>query len=416
VSADPDAAWWLRCTACGETFAWQQLVRGCPACRAAPVAAVLETVFAPDRAPAPLKRRAGRGLARYRDLLPGLADPYWITIGEGGTPLLRSRRIGPRLDLGRLYFKLEGANPTGSFKDRYVCVSVNLARRFGCRRIAVSSTGNLGVAVAAYGAAAGLGALFICLEDTPPAVLARARLHGATLLATSPEDRQALFEIVAERPGCFPIGLFLRRPVQNPYGVEGYKSLAYELIEDLGAAPAAVVFPCARGNGLFGAWKGFVEALRWGWAERVPQMVGCQPQGANSLELSLAAGAEEALELPPIKSLAFSAAETVASDQALLAIRQSAGAAFSASEAEIREAVLELAREGLAVEPSAALPVACLPKLIEAELVDRSAPIVCVLTAQAANAPDAIPVERPAPEILPAERARVHAFLDRHGF
>ena len=176
------------------------------------------------------------------------------------------------------------------------------------------------------------------------------------------------------------------------------------------------MFPCARGNGLFGAWKGFVEALRWGWAERVPQMVGCQPQGANSLELSLAAGAEAALELPRIRSLAFSAAETVASDQALLAIRQSAGAAFSASEAEIRDAVLDLAGEGLAVEPSAALPVACLPKLIEAELVDRSAPIVCVLTAQGANAPDALPVERPAPEILPAERARVHAFLDRHGF
>ena len=416
MSGDQDSAWWLRCTACGDTLAWQPLVRGCPACRAEPVAAVLEAVYAPAAEPAALEDRVGRGLARYRDLLPGLADPNWTTLGEGGTPLLLSRRIGPRLGLVRLYFKLEGANPTGSCKDRYVAASVNQARRFGYRRLAVASTGNLGLSVAAYGAAAGLATLLIAVEDTPAAVLARAQLHGATVLAATPEDRNALLEIAAARPGCFPIGLFLRRPVQNPFGVEGYKSLAYELIEGLGDAPAAVLFPCARGHVLFGTWKGFVEALRWGWAERVPQMVGCQPVGANSLELSLAAEAVEALELPPIESLAASAAAPVASDQALLAIRQSAGAAFAASEDEIRDAVLALGREGLAVEPSAALPVACLPKLIEAELVDRSAPIVCVLTARRADAPDRVPVAATAPEVLPADPARVRAFLDRHGF
>jgi threonine synthase len=188
------------------------------------------------------------------------------------------------------------------------------------------------------------------------------------------------------------------------------------LVAGFGDAPAAVLFPCARGVALFGTWKGFVEALRWGWAERVPQMVGCQPVGANSLELSLAAEAVEALELPPIESIAAAAAASVASDQALLAIRQSAGAAFAASEDEIRAAVLALGHEGLAVDPAAALPVACLPKLIEAELVDRSAPIVCVLTAQVAAKEHAIPFAAPAPEVLPADRARVRGFLDAHGF
>jgi threonine synthase len=308
MSGDPDSAWWLRCTACGDTLAWQPLLRGCPACRAEPVPAVLEAVLAPDAEPAPPEERGGRGLARYRDLLPGLADPNWVTLGEGGTPLLLSRRIGPRLGLVRLFFKLEGANPTGSCKDRYVATSINQARRFGYRRIAVASTGNLGLSVAAYGAAAGLPTLFIAPKDTPAAILGKAQVHGATLLATPSEDGHALLEIAAARPGCFPLGLFLRRPVQNPFGVEGYKSLAYELIEDLGDAPAAVLFPCARGVALFGAWKGFVEALRWGWAERVPQMVGCQPVGANSLELSLAAEVVEALELPPIESIAAAAA------------------------------------------------------------------------------------------------------------
>jgi threonine synthase len=117
----------------------------------------------------PNEGRVGRGVSRYLDLLP-VADPHgWISLGEGGTALVRSKMIGPRLGLPNLYFKLEQQNPTLSFKDRFVVVTINAARSFGYRRVAVSSTGNLGLSVAAYSAAAGMDCLFIAPVVHPPA-------------------------------------------------------------------------------------------------------------------------------------------------------------------------------------------------------------------------------------------------------
>ena len=159
------------------------------------------------------------------------------------------------------------------------------------------------VSAAAYAAAAGLDLLFVCLPGTPPAILAQARLHGATMIETEPAIRQEVFERLAARDDVCPVGLFLERPVQNPYGVEGYRAIAWEIVEELDQAPGAVLFPCARGNGLFGAWKGFVDAVAWGWAGDVPRMVGCQPRGAHSLRVSLEKGAVRAVELPPLIAL-----------------------------------------------------------------------------------------------------------------
>ena len=227
-----------------------------------------------------------------------------MSLGEGDTPLVLSRVIGPRLGLSRLYFKNETVNPTWSFKDRYVAVTVNVARMLGYRRAVVSSTGNLGVSAAAYCAAAGLTCLFLAPRHTGGPLLSQARLHGAEVVRTTSEGRQVVFEHLARHRGWFPIGLFLPRPVHNPFGIEGYRTIAYEILEELGTAPAAMLFPCARGNGLYGAWKGFRDAQRWGWAADVPAMVACQPLGANSLEVSLRRGEAEVIELPPAESIA----------------------------------------------------------------------------------------------------------------
>jgi len=327
-------------------------------------------------------------VCRYLDLLPGGDADDWVSLGEGGTNLQRSRVIGPRLGLGSLYFKNETTNPTWSFKDRYVAVTVNVARRFGFRRAVVSSTGNLGVSVAAYAAAAGMDCLFIALPGTARPILDQARLHGAHVVITGPQSRQEVFEHCARHEDWFPVGLFLDRPVQNPFGIEGYKTFAYEMIEALGRAPAAVLFPCARGNGLYGAWKGFREAREWGWASTLPAMVAGQPVGANSLEVSLGQGAERAVELPRIESVAFSAAETIADDHALAAIRESGGDALSVGDEEILDAARDLGREGLCVEASSALPVACLPRLLERRGFGADDPVVCVLTAAGMKWPE----------------------------
>jgi threonine synthase len=376
---DPLKAWSVRCDTCGGEAAFSIQVRGCAHCAHGGRTGVLQARFRPPQSPQAPIANVPRGMLRYRALLPG--GDAMQSLGEGDTPLVPSRQVGPALGLSRLWFKLEGCNPTGSFKDRYCAVSVNLARRFGYERIVVSSTGNLGVSAAAYAAALGLECLLVALTETPDAVLEQASAHGARIVTTHRDRRQQVFERIAARPGWFPVGLLLPRPVQNPYGVEGYRTLAWEMLEALGAAPDAVLFPCARGNGLHGAWKGFLEARAWGWCEHVPRMGACQPRGANSIEVTLARGADHAVELTPVQSIAASASETVSDDRAIAAVRDSGGFAASCDDASLLDATRALAREGLYVEPSSALPVACLQGLMSDGVLDRDATVVCVLTA-----------------------------------
>lgn len=399
--ADELAEWWLGCSQCGSRFAIGPFLAGCPVCTRDGNRSVLEVGFCPDKPPTHLSNRKGvKGIRRYLDLLPCGNVGGWVSLGEGGSPLLRSRVIGPELGMENLYFKNDTVNPTWSFKDRYVAVTINVARNLGFRRFVVSSTGNLGVAVAAYSAAAGTDCVFLAPRGTARPLLDQASLHGARVIVAEDDCRRDLFERIARHKDWFPVGLFLPREVQNPFGIEGYKTLAYELIEDLGASPKAVLFPCARGNGLYGAWKGFREAAEWGWAKRIPAMVACQPKGANSLEISLQRGLEYAVELPKVTSVAVSTTETVASDHALNAIRASGGDALSASDAEILESVRKLGREGLCVEASSALPVACLPRLLDRKLFDPSDTVVCILTAAGIKWPDGIGIGgRPVVEI-----------------
>jgi threonine synthase len=393
------------------------MVFGCPACARGGTVSVVEVDYHWEDAPRPPWDPARPiGTNRYTDLLPGSPESDRITLGEGGTPLLLSRVIGPSLGLRRLYFKNETVNPTWSFKDRYVAVTVDAARRFGYRQAVVSSTGNLGVSAAAYCAAAGLRCLFLAPPETSSLFLDHARLHGAQVLVTTWEGRQPVFEYLARERDWFPVGLFLPRPVHNPFGIEGYRLIAYELLAELREPPAAVLFPCARGNGLYGTWKGFVDARQFGWTTLTPAMIACQPAGADSLEVSLRAGSAWVLELPPADSVAVSTRETVADTRALEAIRASGGTALSATDVDILAAVRELGREGLCVEASSALPVACLRRLMEADLVDRDAPIVCVLTAagikwpehMVSRAPTPGPVE-PTPEAVDRYLASVGA-------
>ena len=373
--------WNLKCSRCDRSYSWEIRIDGCPECRKRGHVGLLCCQFSPTERPASLQNRKTQGMAVFADLLPptGSADNIWL--GAGNTPLVRSQKIGPELGIDNLYFKLEGVNPSGSFKDRYVAVSLGIAKNAGYERVVVSSTGNLGISVALYSKAYNMPCIVLFPDGTPSAMLEKASEHGANLLATSWDGRQTLFEYIASKAGWFPVGLFLNRSVQNPYGVEGYKTFAYELLADLGTAPDLVLFPCARGNGLYGAWKGFMESQEWGWCSKVPRMLGCQPVGADSLHVSIERSTKYAVELPPIKSIAFSTMETVAGDQTLEAIRQSNGSAHSASETEILEAVDQLSTEGISVEASSAIPVACLSYLSQYYQLDKNSVVVCVLTA-----------------------------------
>ena len=380
--------WTLLCRDCGRRHAAFAATSGCPDCAKRGHVAVLEV--------------EGR--------LPQAGDPGALTLGEGATPLVEAPRIAARLGLSRLRFKIEGANPTGSYKDRYVAATLNAVLPFGVDRIVVSSTGNLGVSAAAYAAAAGLPCLFLAAAGLPRSALIQAQAHGALVAMTDPERRQVLFEHAALARGWFPIGLRMRRRVNNPFGVEGYRAIGTELAAAPGGPPDAVLFPCARGNGLHGTWMGLRDL-----PGRRPRMIACQPDSANSLAASLAAGVAEPLELPPSASVAFSTRERQADAMALDAIRRSGGLAVSAGDDAILDAQAELARAGLFVEPSCALPLACLPGLIASGAIARADSVVCLLTASGTRWTEQLPSFAPVPEI-DATPSALDRFLDAAGF
>jgi len=204
-------------------------------------------------------------------------------------------------------------------------------------------------------------------------------------------------EYLVTEHGWFPAGLFLETRVHNPFGVEGYKTIAWEIVRDLGDVPDAVVFPCARGNGLYGTWKGFRDLHDFGVIRRLPRMIACQPVGAATIHASLRAGAP--VRLAPSPSVAASINEELASARAVDAVRESGGTAVPVSDAAALAAARNLGMEGLWAEVSSALALAGVEQLVEVGDLTEDMRVVVVLTGSGAKwaagaAPAAVTVPR----------------------
>src|SRR5712692_1324601 len=255
----------LQCLRCRRRFDEARLFTGCPDCRAQGVAVNLTVEY--DLAPlagvtADTFAAGGKGLWRFRHLLPARsARP--VSLGEGATPLVHLERLGQRLGLPRLYAKDESQNPTWSYKDRLCAVAVTHGVETGARVITISSTGNHGASTAAYAARAGLPCVIFTLASVPDTMKTLMQAYGAAVVACpTSESRWQLMREGIERLGWYPTSGFVTPPIgSNPYGIEGYKSLAYEIVEDLGwTAPDRCVVPSGYSDGLFGIWKGMQEA------------------------------------------------------------------------------------------------------------------------------------------------------------
>src|SRR5919106_5105006 len=223
---------------------------------------------------------APRGLWRYRATLPVTAEP--VTLGEGATPLVHLDRLGRRLGLSKLYAKDESRNPTWSYKDRLCSVAVTHAVAAGARVVTISSTGNHGASTAAYAARAGLPCVIFTLDSVPDTMKTLMQAYGAAVVACpTSESRWALMRQGVERLGRYRTSGFIAPPVgSNPGGVEGYKTLAYEVAEDLGwTAPDVVVVPSSYGDGLAGIWKGWTELRALGLVGHAPRMIAAEPFG-----------------------------------------------------------------------------------------------------------------------------------------
>ncbi|MDX1662610.1 MAG: threonine synthase [Candidatus Promineifilaceae bacterium] len=323
----------------------------------------------------------GRGIDRYRATLP-VKTPI-LSLGEGDTPLLRSRRLADLLRLDDLRFKHEGLNPSGAFKDRLAALAVTLAREAGSRSLLSASSGNLGAALAAYCAAAALPCTILLEPGAPAAKIRQTVAAGAYvvpvagLFAQPPEAIAALTGEVAARLDAYHA--FAWAPV-NPYILEASKTIAYEVVAQ-GGVPDVVVVPVGGGDTLAAQWRGYQELHVAGIIEGLPRLVGIQALGAAPLLQAFESGSEHVPMLADVRSSISGINIPFSGAHALAAVRASGGHVAAVSDGEIRAMQARLLREeGVWAEPVGAATVAALPALLQEGRVASHERVVCVLT------------------------------------
>jgi len=309
-----------------------------------------------------------RSIWRYAAALP-FAPRAPITMGEGCTPMVERA-----LPAGTAILKCEWFMPTGSFKDRGASVMLSLLREQGVSAVLEDSSGNGGAAVSAYAAAGGMAATIFVPSSTSPAKTVQARAAGAAV-ELIPGSRQDCADAALTRSA----EIFYASHNWHPFFLEGTKTLAYELWEDLGfRAPDNIVIPCGAGSNVLGCWLGFGELLRAGQIARLPRIFAAQP--ANCGPIARAALGLPASEPKPTIAEGTAIAQPIRLPECLRALRESDGGAVLVEEDEIAAASLALARTGIYVEPTCAQAAAAFGKLRASGAIAERETTVVVLT------------------------------------
>jgi threonine synthase len=325
-----------------------------------------------------------RLLQRFEAFLPVTQSTPIISLGEGFTPLVHARNLGRLMGCPLLYLKVEGANPTGSFKDRGMVLAVAKAMEEGARAVMCASTGNTAASASAYGAAAGMDVVVVLPKGhIALGKLLQAQASGAQVVAVDGSFDDAL-RVVRELAAADSEGrrVTLVNSV-NPYRLEGQKTAAFEVIEDLGGAPDYLAIPVGNAGNISAYWQGFTDYRNSGLVETRPQMLGFQAEGAAPLVLG------HRVDRPQTVATAIRIGDPASGDKALRARDESGGVIDAVSDQQILAAYRDLARhEGIFCEPASAASVAGVRKLVAEGAIDPGAAIVCVLTGHGLKDPD----------------------------
>ena len=309
---------------------------------------------------------------RYREFLPVTDATPSVSLGEGSTPLVRSQSIGDSLGCRDLYFKLEGCNPTGSFKDRGMVMAIAKALEAGKKRIICASTGNTSAAAAAYGARYQLETIVLVpAGEIALGKLAQAMAYGARILAVNGSFDDALNAV---RSIVEIMDIELVNSV-NPYRIEGQKTGAFEIVDELGEAPDMLCIPVGNAGNITAYWKGFNEYQALGRSETTPNMMGFQATGAAPIVRG------EPVLKPETIATAIRIGNPASWEKAEAARDESGGMIDMVDDNEIVDAYLRLARqEGIFCEPASSASVAGLIKLPELGVDLTGKTVVCILT------------------------------------
>ena len=319
-------------------------------------------------------------LSRYAEYLPVTESTPMITLGEGDTPLVRSERLGKELGCEDLYFKLEGCNPTGSFKDRGMVMAVAKALEAHSEAIMCASTGNTSASAAAYGGRFNLSTIVVVPGgDIAKGKLAQAMAYGAKILSVSGSFDQAL-SVVRTFTERHPFTLVNSL---NPNRLEGQKTAAFEVADSLGDAPDYVFMPVGNAGNITACWRGFVEYRTRGFSSGTPRMMGFQAENAAPIVLG------HPVASPTTIASAIRIGNPASWKSALVARDESGGAIDMVSDEEILTAYRLLAsREGIFCEPASAAALAGLMKLCGQGLGLSGRRVVCIITGSGLKDPE----------------------------
>ncbi|MBO0687519.1 MAG: threonine synthase [Candidatus Dormibacteraeota bacterium] len=320
-------------------------------------------------------------IARYGDWLPLTEATPMIDLQEGSTPLVESRNIGPALGLRRLYFKYEGLNPTGSFKDRGMVVAVAKAMEAGARVLVCASTGNTSASAAAYAASQRLRAIvLIPAGKIAMNKLSQALMYGAKVVQVPGNFDHAL-AMVRELADDYPVALVNS---VNPHRLEGQKTAAFEIVDALGEAPDYLVLPVGNAGNITAYWKGFKEYHAAGRCTLLPRLVGAQAEGAAPIVEG------RPIATPRTVASAIEIGNPASWESATAARDESGGLIDAVSDTEILQAQIRLAsNEGLFAEPASCAPLALLARLVQEGKIQKDSTTVVVLTGSGLKDPEA---------------------------
>jgi threonine synthase len=318
-------------------------------------------------------------LQTYKEYLPVTEKTPLITLQEGNTPLIRAERLSDELQLD-VYFKFEGLNPTGSFKDRGMVMAVAKAMEEGSRTIMCASTGNTSAAAAAYAARGNLNCIVLIPNNNIAlGKLAQAIIYGAKVIAIEGNFDRAL-EIVREITAKHPITLVNS---VNPYRIEGQKTAAFEVCDQLGKAPDYLAIPVGNAGNITAYWKGFKEYHAKGKTSSLPKMIGFEAEGAMAIVRG------EPIKNPETVATAIRIGNPASWDGAVNAANESGGQINYVTDEEILHAYRTIAaKEGVFAEPASAASIAGVMKLKKQGYFSAGQSVVCVLTGHGLKDPN----------------------------
>jgi len=334
-----------------------------------------------------------RGVWRYRKLIPLPPKAPIITMGEGSTPLVRLKVLGKEAGLRSLFLKLEGSNPTGSFKDRGMTVAISFGKLIGVKKAVCASTGNTAASMSAYARRSGMEPFVVIPKGrVAGGKVSQLALYGARVLEVKGSFDDAIEKVLSiiEKDGSS----YLLNSV-NPWRIEGQKTVAFEIFEEYGV-PDWIAVPVGNGGNIYSIWKGMKELKMLGMIEKLPRLLAIQAEGASPIADAIESGEFREVEEPRTLASAISIGRPVHWERAISAVRESGGSSVKVSDAEILNSQVLLARkEGVGVESASAAALAGLIKAVENKIVERGETAVLIGTGSALKEAEVLPIRFP---------------------